>query len=457
MKRDVLKEAHELLESIFMKTFDSKCTNAAKVLRTHEVYLAVNALRDFGAILASNNLCIALVNSETGEFYARFDAKDKASQDTQNAGGSDDQATLVPKREMSGNHLAASDINNQTVNQSAGTSTYEHAVGRQQYENYGHQNFPNIPPVTHVMTLPQQSLASSSHRQDSFDYLNMPSQPGSASNVEVQCVRGGTTYYQTGRLQGQYQEPLSGGSVRYGGRGGGRTYSEFPGNASATYQTQIFHQSASSEQADYTDKSLCLGESGMANKQGRQTLPSSAKSSVGGSDDETVDPYQAEYHPQEFILAVKSPGGKRKSIKQSGGCQKKVMTGHEIAPPESMQAMAESKSLQITLVMETLHVRRTNDNFQNLYPNIESLNRKPSRGPDNPHSFYKIIAKYFHDLSAVEDSMVPNLLRERMAKFGMENFCYLQVISTNNRQCCLGTEVVACGTFILSKLDYIHQ
>ena len=111
------------------------------------------------------------------------------------------------------------------------------------------------------------------------------------------------------------------------------------------------------------------------------------------------------------------------------------MTGHEI-PPESMQAMAESKSLQITLVIEALHMRRTNDNFQNLYPNIESLNRKPSRGPDNPHSFYKIIAKYFHDLSAVEDSIVRNLLRERMAKFGMENFHYLQVISTNNRQQC---------------------
>ena len=133
------------------------------------------------------------------------------------------------------------------------------------------------------------------------------------------------------------------------------------------------------------------------------------------------------------------------------------MTGREIAPPESMQAMAESKSLQITLAMEALHVRRTNDNFLNLYPNIELLNRKPSRGPDSPHSFYKIIAKYFHDLSAVEDSMVPNLLRERMAKFGMENFHYLQVISTNNQQCCLGTEVAACGTFILSKLDYIHQ
>ena len=48
----------------------------------------------------------------------------------------------------------------------------------------------------------------------------------------------------------------------------------------------------------------------MADKQGGQTLPSSAKSSVGGSDDETVDPYQAEYHLQEFSLAVKLPGGK---------------------------------------------------------------------------------------------------------------------------------------------------
>ena len=32
VKRDVLKEMHKLLESIFTKTFDSKCTNAAKIL-----------------------------------------------------------------------------------------------------------------------------------------------------------------------------------------------------------------------------------------------------------------------------------------------------------------------------------------------------------------------------------------------------------------------------------------
>ena len=143
-------------------------------------------------------------------------------------------------------------------------------------------------------------------------------------------------------------------------------------------------------------------------------------------------------------------------MKQSGGHQKKVMTGCEI-PPESMQAMAESKGLQISLGIEALRMKRTNDNFQNLYPNIESLNRKLSRSLDNPHSFYKIIAKYFHDLSAVEDSVVPNLLRERMTKFGMENFYYLQVIKRYNQQCCLGTEVVACRTFHLSKLDYIHQ
>ena len=115
VKRDVLKEVHELLESIFNKTFDSKCTNAAKVLRTHEVYIAVNALWDFGSILASKNLCIALVNSETGEFYAGFDTKDKASHDKQDAAGREESGTLVLKSEISGNSVAASDIDNQTV------------------------------------------------------------------------------------------------------------------------------------------------------------------------------------------------------------------------------------------------------------------------------------------------------------------------------------------------------
>ena len=367
VKRDALKEAHKLLESIFNKTFDSKCTNAAKVLRTHEVYIAVNALRDFGSILASKNLCIALVNSETGEFYAGFDAKDKASHDKQDAAGREELGTLVLKSEISGNPVPASDIDNQTVPgpgvQSAGTSTYPQAVRRQQYEQFGHPAFPNIPPVTRVTTLPQHSLATGSHRQDSLNtqsHLNKPSQPASASNLllDAQAVRSGSTYYESGQLCGQYQEPVRAGSVLYSGRGGGGTYSEFSENASAPYQTPIFQQNVSSKQVNYIDKTSCVGESGIADKQGGQTVPSSTKSSVGGSNDESGDPYQSEYLPQEFSLAVKSPSGKRKNIKQIGGRQKKMMTGREI-PPESMQAMAESKSLQITLAIEALRVKRT--------------------------------------------------------------------------------------------------
>ena len=402
VKRDVLKEAHELLESIFNKTFDSKCTNAAKVLRTHEVYIAVNALRDFGSILASKNLCIALVNSETGEFYAGFDTKDKTSHDKQDAAGREESGTLVLKSEISGNPVATSDIDNQTVPglgvQYVGTSTYPQAVRRQQYEQFGRPAFPNIPPVTRVTTL-QHSLATSSHRQDSLNtqsHLNKPSQPPSASNLllDVQAVRSGSTSYESAGLCGQYQEPVRAGSVLYSGRGGSGTYSEFSENASAPNQTPIFQQNISSEQVNYIDKTSCVGESGIVDKQGRQAVPSSTKSSVGGSDDESGDPYQSEYLPQEFSLAVKSPSGKRKNIKQIGGCQKKMMTGHEI-PPESMQAMAESKSLQITSAIEALRVKRTNDNFQNLYPNIESLNRKPSRGRTTHTAFIKLLLNTF--------------------------------------------------------------
>ena len=330
VKRDVLKEAHELLESIFNKTFDSKCTNAAKVLRTHEVYVAVNALQDFGSILASKNLCIALVNSETGEFYAGFDTKDKASHDKQDAAGREESGTLVLKSEISGNPVPASDIDNQTVPgpgvQSAGMSTYPQAVRRQQYEQFGRPVFPNIPPVTCVTTLPQHLLATGSHRQDSLNtqsHLNKPSQPASASNLllDAQAVRSRSTYYESGRLRGQYQEPVRAGSVLYSGRGGGGTYSEFSENASAPYQTPIFQQNVSSEQVNYIDKTLCVGESGIVDKQGGQTVPSSTKSSVGGSNDGSGDPYQSEYLPQEFSLAVKLPSGKQKNIKQIGGRQ----------------------------------------------------------------------------------------------------------------------------------------
>ena len=53
--------------------------------------------------------------------------------------------------------------------------------------------------------------------------------------------------------------------------------------------------------------------------------------------------------------------------------------------------------------------------------------------------------------------MVPNLLRERMAKFAMENFHYLQVIKRHNGQSSLSTELVVCRTFLLIKIYYIHQ
>ena len=154
-------------------------------------------------------MCIALVNSETGEFYAGFDAKDKASHDKQDATGREELGTLVLKSEILGNPVPTSDIDNQTVPgpgvQSVGTSTYPQAVRRQQYEQFGHPAFPNIPPVTRVTTLPQHLLSAGSHRQDSLNtqsHLNKPSQPASASNLllDAQAVRSGNTYYESGRL-----------------------------------------------------------------------------------------------------------------------------------------------------------------------------------------------------------------------------------------------------------------
>ena len=223
-------------------------------------------------------MCIALVNSETGEFYAGFDTKDKASHDKQDAAGREESGTLVLKSEISGNPVAASDIDNQTVPgpgvQYAGTSTYPQAVRRQQYEQFGCPVFPNIPPVTHVTTL-QHSLATGSHRQDSLNtqsHLNKPSQPASASNLllDAQAVRSGSTYYESAGLCGQYQEPVRAGSVLYSGRGSGGTYSEFSENASAPNQTPIFQQNISSEQVNYIDKTSCIGESGIVDKQGGQ-------------------------------------------------------------------------------------------------------------------------------------------------------------------------------------------
>ena len=97
---------------------------------------------------------------------------------------------------------------------------------------------------------------------------------------------------------------------------------------------------------------------------------------------------------------------------------------------DAMSAMAPGKAMQINLIQDLLACKRTNENYQNLYPAVLELDRVPSKGPPNPHSFYKVVAKYFSHLRDLDPNEVVNILREEIAKYAMENHQYLQVNST---------------------------
>ena len=419
IKGEVLKEAHLLLEEIFTKTFDTKIREVAKTLRTHEVYVAANALREFGSVLTTDNLCLALVNSETGEYYAGFKPKDSASgradMDPNNSGG----VCRVPKMESNSDHNSAQAVSGGGLGFNYGSQTSNRDVSHQIASA-------NVPLVSRVSAPPfssafthggEASLSDLVVQQQARQQAHYLPRDGveSSEQDKRQFPGGSSGVYAEERTSQEGAGMHMGVSVRY--RETFNTSHVFPSEMSYGHSMQA--SQTEGESVSVADHSCISGPA----------FPTH-RSTGEASDDESVEPFQQEFDARDFDMAIKSPTSKRKAgAKQSTQKAKKLATGtpnRDIAP-EAMNAMAESKMLQINLAIETLKVKRTNDNASNLYPSIESLNRKPSRGPSNPHSFYKIIAKYFPDLASVDEMVVPNVLRERIATFAMENFQYLQV------------------------------
>ena len=419
IKCEVLKEAHLLLEEIFTKTFDTKIREVAKTLRTDEVYVAANVLKEFGSVLTADNLCLALVNSETGEYYAGFKPKDsvsgRADMEPNKSGG----VSRVPKMESNSEDSSAQAVSSGGLGLNYGSQTSNKEVSRQIASA-------NVPPVSRVSGPPFSSAFTHGGQ-------------ASLSDLVVQ---------QQARQQAHYLP-------RDGVETSQQDKRQFPGASSGVYTEESTSQEGvgmrmgvavryreTFNTSHVFPSEMSYGHSMQASQTEGESVPVGEQCGISGpsfpphrstgeaSDDESVEPFQQEFDARDFDMAIKSPTSKRKAgSKQSTQKAKKLATGTPVrdVAPEAMNAMAESKMLQINLAIETLKVKRTNDNTSNLYPNIESLNRKPSRGPNNPHSFYKIIAKYFPDLASVDEMVVPNVLRERIATFAMENFQYLQV------------------------------
>ena len=146
-----------------------------------------------------------------------------------------------------------------------------------------------------------------------------------------------------------------------------------------------------------------------------------------------VEPFPSAFDQDEFNMTVKTFPLKKRGYGRQGRTPKhrKLIGGNvKDVPHDAMSAMVPGKAMQINLVQELLACKRTNENDQNLYPAILELNRVLSKGPPNPHSFYKVVAKYFSHLRGLDPSKVVNMLREDIAKYAMENHRYLQVNST---------------------------
>ena len=152
-----------------------------------------------------------------------------------------------------------------------------------------------------------------------------------------------------------------------------------------------------------------------------------------GKTDDFVEPFQSAFDQEEFNMTVKTPPPKKRGYGKQGGTPKhwKIIGGNvKDVPHDAMSAMGPGKAMQINLIQDLLACKRTNENYQNLYPAVLELDRVPSKGPPNPHSFYKVVAKYFSHLRGLDPNEVVNVLREDIAKYAMENNRYLQVNGT---------------------------
>ena len=132
-------------------------------------------------------------------------------------------------------------------------------------------------------------------------------------------------------------------------------------------------------------------------------------------------------------MTVKTPPPKKRGYGKQGGTPKhrKIIGGNvKDVPHDTMSAMGPGKVMQINLIQDLLACKRTNENYQNLYPVVLELDRVPSKGPPNPHSFYKVVAKYFSHLRGLDPNEVVNVLTEDIVKYAMENHRYLQVNGT---------------------------
>ena len=152
----------------------------------------------------------------------------------------------------------------------------------------------------------------------------------------------------------------------------------------------------------------------------------------------TEEPFVQPLNQMEFSIRVKSPkkrshGGSvmrpspKKRTLMDSLCERENEPAEISSGIESLISMATSKQMQVNLITEALAVRRTGDSHQHLWNNVGQMNRVPSKGPENPHFFLKIVVRFFTTLKPLEEMEAVNLLRDSMATYMMENNTYLKV------------------------------
>ena len=153
----------------------------------------------------------------------------------------------------------------------------------------------------------------------------------------------------------------------------------------------------------------------------------------GNSDEDDDNPFTETIDQLTFGMAIRSPN-KRKCGSQRGGTPKKkqalTLTQENADKPEnqdSLLSMASSKQQQISLATSLLAVKRNSQSHDIVWTELEGMNRGPSKGPENPHSFLKIAVKYFPQLKDLDTIQAVNMLRGEMSQFMLVNNQYLNV------------------------------
>ena len=350
--------------TVFQRMFDSDMQRSFVFLKSKTTLRVLTVLNDFGSVVESQDLALVLINKQSGVQYA-------------GSGGSCGAPVQKTQFPHSGVQYASS---GGSGGGGAPVQKTQFPHSRVQFASSGGSGGGGAPvEKTHFppsMKMEQQTSSSS-------------------GSMRGECNE--SSYFSGGKVS--QKSNVGGGDVQHS------SFRVMPSRG--TVQQQSIHQSSQKIRGsifDNIDNKNSIGHPSMPPKNEPEESGDNFESSDDNeeSDDEDDNnPFQEGLDQLSFGIMIRSPT-KRKGGSQRGMPKKKQalggLTAENADKPEnqdSLISMASSKEQQISLATSLLAVKRTMQSHDIVWEELKKINRAPSKGTGNPHSFLKIAVKYF--------------------------------------------------------------